>query len=350
MFSAETNDPAKMESKRNRASSIRAILPGAVLLVTLAICSSWLSLVATIEGKQIFEASAIAIILGLFLRASGIVSGRYLAGATLYEKPLIWGIVLLGAGFNLALFGAHLLTILLLLAVTMSVAFLSVYFLAFRLGLSKSMGVLLAMGTTICGTTAVAITAPLIRADSSETGYAVTVISLLGLVALLMYPLLGLVTGMSEVQFGVLAGSAIHSTAQVVGAAYIYSDGAGMMATAVKLLRNCFMAPAALLIAFWWHAKKSPQDDRTLLRKSFPWFIFGYFLMAFLGSSGWMGANLLEVLLNIGRFLIIVAMAGIGLSVNLGAVKKLGLKPMIVSAGGAGALLIVAFSLSVLLF
>src|SRR5205807_895270 len=119
---------------------------------------------------------------------------------------------------------------------------------------------LLAVGTCICGGTAIALVAPLIRAKEEETSYAVAVIALWGVAAILIYPLGAHELGVSNEDFGLFAGTAIHSTPQVVGAGIVYSEESGKIATAVKLVRNCFMAPLAMLIALWF-ATQQVRDE-----------------------------------------------------------------------------------------
>jgi len=331
---------------------LRKIIPGWILLFLIATGAGWVSELVIVAGRHPVEASALAIVLGLLLRMAYAVPEWLLTGAKLYEKPLIFGIVLLGAGFNLSEFRDNLIPILLILAVTMTVAFTSVRYIAGRFGVSDKLAVLLAIGTTICGTTAVAIMAPLLKARPDETGYAVGAIAFCGLLALLLYPLLGMLIGMSDLQFGAFAGVAIHSTAQVVGAGYIYSYDAGAAATAIKLLRNVFMAPAALILAFWWSRKAEVNEEKgkTAFRKSFPWFLFGYFVMAYLGSRGFLSESSIELSLVVGKFLIVMAMAGIGLATDLRALKALGKKPMIVALLGTAVLALISIALSMSLF
>jgi len=328
------------------------VMPGWLFLLLIATGAGWVSELVTVAGRHPLEASALAIVFGLLLRLANVIPEWLLAGARLYEKPLIFGIVLLGAGFNLAEFSENLLPILIILAVTMTVAFTSVKYIAASFGINQRLAVLLAIGTTICGTTAVAITAPLLKAKPDETGYAVGAIAFCGLLALLLYPLVGLLFGMSDLQFGAFAGVAIHSTAQVVGAGYIYSYDAGAAATAIKLLRNIFMAPAALIIAFWWsrRAEISEAGGKTAFRKSFPWFMFGYFVMAYLGSAGFLTPSAIDYSLWLGKLFIIMAMAGIGLATDLRALKALGKQPMIVALLGTAALALVSIAVSISLF
>ncbi|OGD11651.1 MAG: hypothetical protein A2Y86_05630 [Candidatus Aminicenantes bacterium RBG_13_62_12] len=143
------------------------------------------------------------------------------------------------------------------------------------------------------------------------------------------------------------AGTAIHATPQVVGAGFIFSGLAGKTATAVKLVRNCFMAPLAFLIAARFARTRfqaaALNTGKVNWAKAFPWFLFGYFVMAGLNTAGYFSAKAVGGLTWTGRFLIVVAMAGIGLNTEFGAFRKVGLKPLVV--GFLSALAVAACSI-----
>ena len=155
---------------------------------------------------------------------------------------------------------------------------------------------------------------------------------------------------MGDAAFGVFAGTAIHSTPQVIGAGFIFSDLAGKTATAVKLVRNCFMAPLAFGIAMWTTRASGAGSGRTWRRgsaaKAFPWFLIGYFLLAGLNTAGAFTAAQVEGLGRIGRFLITVSMAGIGLNTVFRSFKSIGWKPLLV--GLLGAIVVAAVSISMI--
>ena len=225
---------------------------------------------------------------------------------------------------------------LLIILVTMVLGFFLIFFLAKFMKLPLGLSVLLAVGTTICGTSAIAVTAPLIKSREEETSYAIATVALWGLVAILLYPYLAQLVHASDLGFGVFAGTAIHSTPQVIGAGFMFSDSAGQTATAVKLVRNCFMAPVAILIAIWFSKKAdSGTVGRVNILKAFPWFLFGYFLMAFCNTRGYFSAALVDQLSNAGKFLILLGMAGVGLNTNFASFKTVGFKPLVVGLIGS---------------
>lgn len=323
-------------------------LPGWALMLVLSLVATGLSKLVVVAEKEPIEASALVVILGIVLRNTWGLPAACVPGVKAAEKLLVLGIVLMGFGLNYQKVlgeSGHILTIIL---VTMGVGFVSIYLLG-RLGrLSEKLGVLLAVGTCICGGTAVALVAPLIKAKEEETSYAVAVIALWGVAAILLYPFVALKLGVSDQDFGLFAGTAIHSTPQVVGAGFIYSEESGQIATAVKLVRNCFMAPLALLIALWFTSKVVREDagPRVNFAKAFPWFLFAYFLTSYLGTQGYVSSGWIKHFETAGRFFILLGMAGVGLNTDLTSLRRVGLRPFFV--GLLGALIVAAVSITLI--
>ena len=314
-------------------------IPGWLLMAAVGVLSLLLSNLVVAGGKHPLEATSLAVIIGLLVRNLGLVPGFFLSGIRQFEKPLIWGVILIGATLNFKDIGSQGLRMLVIILVTMTISYFVIYTLGRLFNLSPTLSTLLSVGTTICGGSAIAVTAPLIRAKEEETCYAIGTITLWGLVAILFYPPIARSFGVGDVAFGVFAGTAIHATPQVVGAGFIFSDLAGKTATAVKLVRNCFMAPLAFLIAAWFtrtYLQAAAQEKRKVnWSKAFPWFLFGYFVMAGLNTAGYFSAKGVGGLTWLGRFLIVISMAGIGLNTAFSAFKKVGLKPLVVGLLGA---------------
>lgn len=308
-------------------------------MLIVGVVSSQLAKLLVVGGKSPLEATALAVILGILLRNAGLVPKIFQPGIQAFEKILILGIVFLGASLNFKTIVSQGPRILLIILITMGISFFAIYFLGKLFDLPKGLSVLLSVGTTICGTSAIAVTAPLIKAKQEETSYAIGTISLWGLVAILFYPKLAQFIGVSDVSFGIFAGTAIHATPQVIGAGFIFSELAGKTATAVKLIRNCFMAPLAFLIALW-HTRRSHQGQkekgaRLQWTKAFPWFLFGYFFMAALSTQGYLREAGIRAFNDTGRFLILLGLAGIGLNTVFSSFKSVGLKPLIVGLLGS---------------
>jgi uncharacterized integral membrane protein (TIGR00698 family) len=325
-------------------------IPGWILMAAVGVISMLLSSLIVAGGKHPLEATAIAVVLGVLARNLKLIPKFFHAGIKSFEKFLIWGVVLIGATLNfndLRSQGVQMLSIIL---VTMAVSYFVIYALGRLFKLPPTLSTLLSVGTTICGGSAIAITAPLIKAKEEEMSYAIGTITLWGLVAIILYPKIAQAMGVGDIAFGVFAGTAIHATPQVVGAGFIFSDLAGKTATAVKLVRNCFMAPLAFLIAAWFTRttlEEAKKEKKTVnWAKAFPWFLFGYFIMAGLNTAGYFSKAGVEGLTWLGRFLIIISMAGIGLNTVFRAFKSVGLKPLVV--GLLGALVVAVCSIAMI--
>ncbi len=311
-------------------------IPGWFFLAFIGLGATAISEMVIVGGKHPLEASVLAIIFGLLISTRFGVADLLRPGVKASENLLIWGIILMGAALNfstVASVGAEIFAVIL---ITMTIGMLVILGLGSLMKLNLRLSILLAAGTTICGTSAIAIVAPLIKSKQEETSYAVATVALFGLLAILLYPLLGRMVEASDLQFGVFAGTAIHSTPQVVGAGFMFSDEAGRIATTVKLVRNCFMAPLAILIGLWFMRRES-STERTKIDflRAFPWFLFGYFFMAFLGTGGVITPVWIEHFSQAGKFLILLAMAGIGLNTSISSFKHVGMTPLLVGLGGA---------------
>ncbi|MGD8239548.1 MAG: putative sulfate exporter family transporter [Armatimonadota bacterium] len=342
----------------------REYLPGWLVMLVVSVISLYASGLIVMGGKHPLEAPVIAIVLGILASNVGLVPRACGAGVKAFEGPLIWGIVLMGAGLDFRNIAGECSEMLLVIVVTMLVGFFGIYYLAKACRLGGRLALLLSVGTTICGGSAIAVTSPLIKAREEETSYAIGTIGLWGLVAIILYPKVFQLfahPGMDQV-FGVFAGTAIHSTPQVVGAGFIFSEVAGETATAVKLVRNTFIAPLAFIVALWysWRSVRrsgaSDAETQTARRearwakvnwaKAFPWFLFGYFVMVALRTYGVFTDAGINAFDQTGRFLILVGMAGIGLNTKFSAFRGIGVKPLVV--GSVGAVIVAGVSLAMI--
>lgn len=345
----------------------RGVISGWLLMLGVAVVSRVISNAIVVEGSHPLEAIVVAIVLGIGLRNAGLVPKACFEGVSRFEKVLVLGIVLLGASLTLEILKIEPYA-LVVLAVTMLVGFWSIYFLTRKIGFGEKLGTLLAVGTTICGGTAIAITSPLIEAKQEETGYALGTIAIWGLIALFVYPYLAHLFSFSQTVFGVWASTAIHSTPQVVGAGYLFGDRAGQIATMVKLTRNIFMIPLAFVIGVWYLKKKislskkqagqqrvssgdnpgqeqmrKGADKWKVIAKGFPWFLLGYVVMALLRGFGFFTPSGVHYFTVGGKFLILMGMAGIGLNTDLKKMVRLGARPFI--AGFIASIIVAAVSL-----
>jgi uncharacterized integral membrane protein (TIGR00698 family) len=296
----------------------------------------------TIGGRNPFEAATVAILLGIALRAAGWVPAVSGPGLRKYEVPLKLGIVLLGLGLTLGdtvRLGAQALSAI---VVCLAVAPLFIYLVTRRVGMTRNLGILLGVGTTICGTAAIAATAPVIGAKDEEVAYAVSTVSLFGALAMVVLPVIGAALAMEDVAFGVWAGLAVPSTPQVVGTGYMFSETAGAQATVVKLTRNIFIIPAVFVLslaAAKTAAKtRSSRPSRAAYVGALPGFVFGFLALtivrsvvdafAFVPAAWWHAV--LSGAVTVAKALVLIAMAGIGLNTRFQAMRTLGGTPLLV--------------------
>lgn len=322
----------------------RKWLPGYLLIALVTIISLFTSGLVVMGGKHPVDATIVAILLGMAIRACVKIPSVFESGIKASEKILIAGIVLLGVSLNLEELKDAGIFIIPVILGTMVAGYFSIYILGRVFKLSINLSILIALGTTICGGTAIAIAAPVIRARDEETGYAIGTISFWGLIGIIVYPLIAQITDTSDFNFGVFAGTAIHNTPQVVGAGYIFSEAAGTTATAVKLVRNCFIAPAVFFLALWYSARQKKAGETLVTgARIFPWFLFGYFIMAAFRSYGYFTPEGIEAFSSAGKICILAGMAGIGLNTHLSVFKSVGLMPLMI--GGVGSAVVAGVSL-----
>src|SRR6185295_14949853 len=193
----------------------------------------------------------------------------------------------------------------------------------------------------VCGNSAIVATAPVIRARDEEVSFAVATNTLFGTLAVLLYPVIGRLLHFGDAQFGTWAGTAVNDTSQVVAAGFAFSEAAGRLATAVKLTRNALMGLVIVGVGIAYArvgaATHAPGDAWARFRLSFPLFVLGFLAMALINSvggirwlSGVVGLDVGSILREASRAMILVALAGVGLSTKIQAMRQTGWKPFLV--------------------
>jgi uncharacterized integral membrane protein (TIGR00698 family) len=216
----------------------------------------------------------------------------------------------------------------------MTVAFLAAWGLGRALKVHDKLKILIGVGTAICGGSAIAAVTPIIKPDEHDTAFAISTIFLFNLVAVLLFPLLGHLLHLSDLGFGLWAGTAINDTSSVVAAGYSFSKEAGDYATIVKLTRATLIIPVCLVLAFAvaWREKKKGSTDFSL-RRIFPWFILWFLVASAIRTAGLLPTTILPAIHVLAEFLIIVALTAIGLSANLRKMASTGLRPILLGLG-----------------
>jgi len=305
-------------------------LPGLLLSVAIALAALALGRVAPIIGGPVF-----GIVLGILVRNLVAPGGTYTPGIQFAGKQVLqWSIIALGFGLSLdqvAKTGMESLSVTL---VTITVAFLTAWLLGRALKVHDKLKILIGVGTAICGGSAIAAVTPIIKPDEHDTAFAISTIFLFNLVAVLLFPLLGHLLHLSDLGFGLWAGTAINDTSSVVAAGYSFSKEAGDYATIVKLTRATLIIPISLALAFAvaWKQKKQGASDFSL-RRIFPWFILWFLVASGIRTAGLVPVAIQPALHMAAEFLIIVALTAIGLSANLRKMASTGARPILLGLG-----------------
>ena len=327
------------------------------LLVALAvtIAALYLSEVPfwpfTLSGnRHPIEPVMLAIVLGMILSNVWALPKSLQPGIKYSVKKLLpLGIVLLGARLDFVVLQHVGLAGLTLAVVETVVALLLLAVLVRVLKLPAKLGILLGVGTAICGGTAIVATAPVIEAEESDVVMSVATVTLLGLVAMFTLPVIGHLLELSQKAFGVWAGLAIHQTPQVVAAGFAYGKEAGDTATIVKLARVCLLAPVVFITGVIYARQKAAAGGAGALKRMnylhlFPMFVLGFLGMALLKTFGllpeltFQGGKLLPagehhysiaaLSESVSKLCIVISMAGVGLETKFSAMKQTGLKPL----------------------
>lgn len=303
---------------------------GLALAVTVAIFAMMLGRLFPIIGGPVF-----GIILGIAIRNTVGVGPLFKPGLQFASKQVLqWSIIALGFGLSIQQVAKTGMESLWVTLITITVAFGSAYLLGKWLNIPAKLQTLIGVGTAICGGSAIAAVTPIIKPEEHETAFAISTIFIFNIVAVLIFPLLGHWLNMSDIGFGMWAGTAINDTSSVVAAGYSYSQAAGDYATIVKLTRATLIIPICLVLVVFeaWRHKKQGGGHFSLARV-FPWFILWFLVASAIRSTGYMPETWIGTLHLLAQFLIVVALTAIGLSSDLRRMVTAGIRPILLGLG-----------------
>jgi uncharacterized integral membrane protein (TIGR00698 family) len=342
----------------NAPSTLLGLLPGIALLAIVGYAGKFVEHFISTYGKAHhlvlpnIEYVLWAILFGILIANTVGLPRIFRAGVATYEFWLKAGIILLGARFILGdilkLGGISL--ILVFIAFAFSLTFMTWLGRTFNLG--PKLTTLLAVGSSVCGVSAIIATQGAIDADEEDSSTAIAAILALGAISLFTFPLIGHLLHMSDHAYGLWAGLAVDNTAEATAAGALYSDAAGKFAVLAKTCRNALIGFVVLGYAIQWarkglasRAATSQLDNKAaFLWKKFPKFVLGFLfisLLATLGSStnptiAKLGFNKAQLLTlgNLSRWAFLLTFAGVGLRTNLKDLFKQGARPFLVGAVG----------------
>jgi uncharacterized integral membrane protein (TIGR00698 family) len=358
MATSSTTRDLRSSRLADEPASLPALLPGIALLALVGYAGKATEHAINTYAKTHhltfpnIEYVLWAILFGVLISNTIGLPRTFRAGVATYEFWLKAGIILLGARFVLGdvlkLGGISLG--LVFIAITLSILFMTWLGRAFRL--SPALTTLLAVGSSICGVSAIIATQGAIDADEDDSATAIAAILALGAISLFAFPVIGHALHMSDHAYGLWAGLAVDNTAEATAAGALYSDAAGKYAVLAKTCRNALIGFVVLAYAIQWSRRglanaateAQLQNKAGFLWKKFPKFVLGFLfisLLATLGASSnptlaALGFNKAQLLAlgNLSRWAFLLTFAGVGLRTNLRDLFQQGARPFIVSAVG----------------
>jgi uncharacterized integral membrane protein (TIGR00698 family) len=325
------------------ANRIRPLVSGVGLSAAIALLAMLLQRVEErVVGHAIIEGLVIAILVGMLVRTVWLPAPQFIEGIAFSSKQVLeFAVLLLGASVNLPELlraGPALLAgivVVVVLGLSGGVAIGRV------LGLAPKLAILVACGNAICGNSAIAALAPVIGADAEDVASAIAFTAVLGVAMVLGLPLLIGIVGLSHYQYGVLAGMTEYAVPQVIAATFPVSSLAGEVGTLVKLVRVLMLGP--VVVFFSLRTKATDGSRRSVqITRLVPWFIVGFVGLAILRSIGWLPASLAPPVRELSRWLTVVAMAALGLGVDVRAVGRAGMRVSLVVMGSLALLLVLS--------
>jgi uncharacterized integral membrane protein (TIGR00698 family) len=323
--------------------STAGLIPGILLLAVVGYAGKFIEHFIAAYGKAHhlvlpnIEYVLWAILIGLAISNTIGVPGIFRSGVATYEFWLKAGIVLLGARFLLGdvrrLGGVSL--ILIAIELVLALTFMTYLGRAFKL--KPKLVTLLAVGSSICGVSAIIAAQGAIDADEEDSSYAIAAILLLGAISLFLFPLVGHVLHLSDHAYGLWAGLAVDNTAEATAAGALYSDAAGKIAVLAKTCRNATIGFVVLGYAIYWASKGQAEQVKNkgaFLWRKFPKFVLGFLLVSLLATVGFFTKPQLVAVGNLSRWAFLLTFAGVGLRTNLRELSKQGARPFIVGAVG----------------
>ena len=344
---------------------IKNTIIGIMLCVLTALLSIQLSNYIGISILNLSKSPISPIIISIII---GTIIGNSIKNLDLYDEGFTFaikyllklGIIFLGIRLSISdilIYGSQGLVVII---PCIAISILIVKSLRNKLNVSENLSLLIAVGTSICGATAIAALAPAINAKKEEISYAIANITVFGLFAMFLYPMVAYtVFNDNSLSVGLFLGTSIHETAQVAGSGMIYSEqyqnpSVLDISTVIKLVRNTMMVIVIPLLAFLAR-KDSNQNNSIKIASIFPYFIIGFLVFGMIrtvgdqfeyqiGSENW--NSFIYFIKNFAEILLVIAMSAIGYNTKINKFIKLGIKPFYL--GFIAALSVGIVSLSVI--
>ena len=314
------------------------LFPGIALSLSIAALACLLESLLPIH---LIGASVIAMLIGMILNYFLRNTKLFTSGLKFTSKKILkLAIILLGLSLNITTILSVGKMSLLVMVFTLLTCFGGGYFIGKALGLNWKLSNLISAGTGICGGSAIAAIAPTIEAEDNDVAYAMSATFLFDMAMILLFPLMGSAIGMTDQAFGIWAGTAVNDTSSVVATGYAFSEAAGDYATMVKLTRTLAIIPTVITFSLIQLRLKRREallmsvDAKGVkanfkITKIFPWFILGFLAMSVITSVFSIPTEIVSGTKTVSKFLMVSALAAIGLNTSFSKLKKSGIRPMI---------------------
>ncbi len=314
---------------------------GIILAALLAVFSNYIS---GFIPYHLISAGVFALLIGMALNPLLAKWEMFNPGVNFVSKKILrLGIILMGATLSLTQVMQVGKFSFVVMTFTLITAFGGGYLLGKLFNMPWRLSSLISAGTGICGGSAIAAIAPAIDADDTQIAYAISATFIFDIIMVVLFPIMGRYFNMSDLGFGLWAGTAVNDTSSVVAAGYAFSDIAGKYAVIVKLTRTLSIVPIVLIFSFInaWSKRSvlvtedgSTQDvsaERNSVDFSaiFPWFILMFIALVAVKSTGIISSDLSENISTVSKFMMVMALGAIGLKTNFKKLAKSGFYPML---------------------
>lgn len=330
-------------------SKIKNNALGVILCLAIAMPAYYLGKQLPLIGGPVF-----AILMGMIITFLVKDKSKVQGGITYTSKKILqYAVILLGFGMNLSDIVKTGSSSLPIIISTIATSLVVAYVLCKVLKMPSKISTLIGVGSSICGGSAIAATAPVIEADDEEIAQAISVIFLFNILAALIFPTLGGMLGLSNDGFGLFAGSAVNDTSSVTATATAWDGIHGSntldQATIVKLTRTLAIIPITLVLAFKRTRDAEKSESTFNLKKIFPFFILFFILASVITTVFNLPGNITAPIKDLSKFFIVMAMAAIGLNTNIVKLVKSGAKPIFMGFCCWVAITVVCLSMQALL-
>ncbi|MEV0335179.1 putative sulfate exporter family transporter [Nocardia sp. NPDC050717] len=325
---------------------VQTLAPGLTLAALVATVATPLGTALPMVGTPVL-ALGLGAVAGAVLRRDRAVEERFAPGLDVARQRLLGlAIVLLGLGLPLgSVLGVGRETGVVLVG-TLIVGAVAAFVVGRMLAVDRESATLVAVGTTICGASAIAAATAVLRPDKQRVAYALGTIFVFNVAAVLVYPPLGRALGMSQEAFGLWAGTAINDTSSVLAAGVVYGAGAAQFAVIVKMVRSLAIIPLCLGLHVGRRRLTEPGDPTGSLWQAFPLFVVLFVAASIVAGLGLVPSALTTPLATLSGWLIATVLAAIGMSLSVERLRTAGPRPLLL--GGALGLILGATSLGLM--